>query len=99
MDWNHQKMPYLSMPPVVHPFSIPSMVTDAGSENIGKAQIVSEFAKPFKLIGLLGAANAGTFGDGRTTEEIDVAGVVAVPGGCDMIVDEATATWVPQKRG
>ena len=32
-----------------------------GAENVGQAQIVSEFSKPFELEGLFGAADAGAF--------------------------------------
>ncbi|KIM52524.1 hypothetical protein SCLCIDRAFT_32592 [Scleroderma citrinum Foug A] len=105
MDWNHQKIPYFSMPPTVHPSSIPSTVTTAGSdhislgaENVRNAQIVSEFSKPFELAGLFGAADLGTFGNEQKTEEMDLMGVVAAPEVSDMIIDEATAMWIPQKR-
>ncbi|KAL1938053.1 hypothetical protein VTO73DRAFT_12064 [Trametes versicolor] len=70
MDWNHQKIPYFSAPPVVHPSLIPSTVPGAGgssqiapgAETVGQAQIVAELAKPFELDGLFGAADAGAFG-------------------------------------
>ena len=69
MDWNHQKIPYYSVPPDVHPSLIPSTVVDGGArtvapgaESVGQAQIVTEFAKPFTLAGLFGAADAGAFG-------------------------------------
>jgi nuclear GTP-binding protein len=42
-----------------------------GAENVGQAQIVSEFSKPFELEGLFGAADASAFGnaqDGGTDE-------------------------------
>ncbi|KZT65722.1 P-loop containing nucleoside triphosphate hydrolase protein [Daedalea quercina L-15889] len=68
-DWNHQKIPYYSIPPDVHPSLIPSTVVDGGerivapgAENVGQAQIVTEFARPFTLDGLFGAADAGAFG-------------------------------------
>ncbi|KAI0743336.1 hypothetical protein C8Q80DRAFT_1180367 [Daedaleopsis nitida] len=70
-DWNHQKIPYYSTPPDVHPSLIPSTVPAGpagmsqiapGAETVGQAQIVSEFAKPFMLEGLFGAADAGAFG-------------------------------------
>jgi nuclear GTP-binding protein len=35
-----------------------------GAENVGQAQILSEFSKPFELEGLFGAADAGAFGGG-----------------------------------
>jgi len=69
MDWNHQKIPYFSVPPSIHPSSIPSTVPGTGAqevapgaENVGQAQILSEFSKPFTLEGLFGAADAGAFG-------------------------------------
>ncbi|PPR03572.1 hypothetical protein CVT24_007611 [Panaeolus cyanescens] len=90
MDWNQQKIPYFSEPPSIHPSLIPSTVAATrdgpdgpmvapGAENVGQAQIVTEFAKPFELEGLFGAADAGAFGgrhgDGDTPmadEEGDV---------------------------
>ncbi|OCH85868.1 P-loop containing nucleoside triphosphate hydrolase protein [Obba rivulosa] len=70
MDWNHQKIPYFSVPPTVHPSLVPSTVVEGGertiapgAENVGQAQIVTEFSKPFALDGLFGAADAGAFGD------------------------------------
>ncbi|KAF8642087.1 hypothetical protein AX16_009703 [Volvariella volvacea WC 439] len=70
-DWNHQKIPYYSEPPSIHPSLIPSLVsTDGqalviapGAENVGQAKILNEFSKPFELEGLFGAADAGAFGD------------------------------------
>ena len=103
MDWNHQKIPYFSIPPTVHPSSIPSTIAGGGSEHIapgaetvGQAQIVSEFSKPFELAGLFGTADAGAF-DNEPTTEVDMAEDMAASGGPDMIVDEA-ATSIPQKR-
>ncbi|KAE9401184.1 P-loop containing nucleoside triphosphate hydrolase protein [Gymnopus androsaceus JB14] len=74
-DWNHQKIPYFSVPPTIHPSSIPSTIPAApgpsseqviapGAENVGQAQILSAFSKPFELEGLFGAADAGAFGSG-----------------------------------
>ncbi|EGO22974.1 hypothetical protein SERLADRAFT_471561 [Serpula lacrymans var. lacrymans S7.9] len=77
MDWNHQKIPYFSVPPSVHPSSIPSTVTisgDAtiapGAETVGQAQILAEFGKPFELAGFFGAADAGAFGEDPAVEEV-----------------------------
>ncbi|KAG6810954.1 hypothetical protein H0H92_009657 [Tricholoma furcatifolium] len=78
-DWNHQKIPYFSEPPAIHPSLIPSVVptylnpSDApmiapGAENVGQAQIVTEFSKPFELAGLFGAADAGAFGGGSSED-------------------------------
>ncbi|KAH9946725.1 hypothetical protein B0H21DRAFT_742131 [Amylocystis lapponica] len=69
MDWNHQKIPYFSVPPTIHPSSVPSTVPGTGAqivapgaENVGQAQILNEFSKPFTLEGLFGVADAGAFG-------------------------------------
>uniref|UniRef100_A0A8H7XRC6 CP-type G domain-containing protein n=1 Tax=Psilocybe cubensis TaxID=181762 RepID=A0A8H7XRC6_PSICU len=72
-DWNQQKIPYFSTPPTIHPSMIPSTVAATrtgedgpviapGAENVGQAQILTEFSKPFQLEGLFGAADAGAFG-------------------------------------
>lgn len=75
MDWNHQKIPYFSIPPTVHPSLVPSTVVEGGertiapgAENVGQAQIVTEFSKAFTLDGLFGAADAGAFGDSNTPD-------------------------------
>ncbi|KAG6878597.1 hypothetical protein C0993_003052 [Termitomyces sp. T159_Od127] len=72
-DWNNQKIPYYSEPPAIHPSLIPSVVPTninssssapviaPGAENVGQAQIVSSFSKPFELTGIFGAADAGAF--------------------------------------
>ena len=69
-DWNHQKIPYFSTPPTVHPSLVPSTVPGTegaqvapGAENVGQAQIVSEFAPTFTLAGWFGAADEGAFGE------------------------------------
>ncbi|KAG6892210.1 hypothetical protein C0992_001466, partial [Termitomyces sp. T32_za158] len=48
-----------------------------GAENVGQAQIVSSFSKPFELMGLFGAADAGAFSenvpmDGLVDEDGDI---------------------------
>ncbi|KAF5375894.1 hypothetical protein D9615_008206 [Tricholomella constricta] len=82
-DWNHQKIPYFSEPPAIHPSLIPSVVqTNPGSsssvpmiapgaENVGQAQILSTLSKPFELEGLFGAADAGAFGGGARDIPMD----------------------------
>ena len=47
-------------------------VVAPGAENVGQAQIVTEFSKPFELEGLFGAADAGAFG-GRTNDDVPMA--------------------------
>ncbi|KAJ8074976.1 nuclear GTP-binding protein nug1 [Marasmius tenuissimus] len=79
-DWNHQKIPYFSVPPVIHPSLIPSTmqatssaeaVVAPGAENVGQAQIVTSFSKPFELAGLFGAADAKAFGGNGGDIEMD----------------------------
>ncbi|KAJ7188338.1 P-loop containing nucleoside triphosphate hydrolase protein [Mycena filopes] len=68
-DWNHQKIPYFTEPPAIHPSQIPSTVGSGaatmiapGAEQVGQAQILSELSAPFSLPGLFGDADAGAFG-------------------------------------
>ena len=76
-DWNHQKIPYFSRPPELHPSLVPSTVPGGsnevapGAETVGQAQILTEFSKPFTLDGLFGAADAGAFGAGADAEMAD----------------------------
>ena len=76
-DWNHQKIPYFSRPPELHPSLVPSTVPGGGNEvapgaeTVGQAQILTEFSKPFALDGLFGAADAGAFGAGADAEMAD----------------------------
>ena len=82
-DWNHQKIPYCSVPPAIHPSSIPSTVPPLGTqletviapgaENVGHAQILTEFSKPFELEGLFGTADQKAFG-GDAATDIDMDG-------------------------
>ncbi|KIK69019.1 hypothetical protein GYMLUDRAFT_35060 [Collybiopsis luxurians FD-317 M1] len=77
-DWNYQKIPYCSAPPAIHPSSIPSTVPPLGTqqehviapgaENVGHAQILTEFSKPFELEGLFGAADQKAFGGDAATD-------------------------------
>ncbi|KJA18946.1 hypothetical protein HYPSUDRAFT_56903 [Hypholoma sublateritium FD-334 SS-4] len=79
-DWNQQKIPYFSSPPTIHPSLIPSTIPATrngdeaptiapGAENVGQAQILSEFSQPFTLDGLFGAADAGVFGN-RANDDV-----------------------------
>lgn len=67
MDWNHQKIPYFSVPPTIHPSSMPSATT--GAETVGQAQILNSFSKPFELAGLFGTADAGAFNEDAPMQE------------------------------
>ncbi|KAG1824565.1 P-loop containing nucleoside triphosphate hydrolase protein [Suillus subaureus] len=104
MDWNHQKIPYFSVPPTIHPSSMPS--TTIGAETVGQAQILNSFSKPFELAGLFGTADAGAFNEnGPMQEEVamddgevndDIAGQES-----GMIVDDgmtASAPSLPSSR-
>ncbi|KAJ3575323.1 hypothetical protein NP233_g1179 [Leucocoprinus birnbaumii] len=84
-DWNHQKIPYFSEPPALHPSLIPSTISGGngeapsiapGAENVGQAQIVSQFSKPFQLEGLFGVADAGAFGGEAPMDAADEDGDV-----------------------
>ncbi|KAJ7462221.1 P-loop containing nucleoside triphosphate hydrolase protein [Mycena galericulata] len=84
-DWNHQKIPYFSEPPAVHPSQIPSTVgTGAaatiapGAEQVGQAQILSAFSAPFSLPGLFNDADAGAFGPDDVPMDADEDGDVFV---------------------
>ncbi|KAI0783164.1 hypothetical protein C8Q75DRAFT_785156 [Abortiporus biennis] len=65
-DWNHQKIPYYTTPPTIHPSSIPSSapggIIAPGAENVGQARIITEFGKAFEVEGLFGMADQGAFG-------------------------------------
>ena len=43
-----------------------------GAENVGQAQILTEFSQPFTLDGLFGAADAGAFGE-RANDDVPMA--------------------------
>ncbi|VDB83100.1 unnamed protein product [Peniophora sp. CBMAI 1063] len=66
-DWNHQKIPFYSEPPTIHPSLVPSTIAGPvgaeplirpGAEHTGEAQILSSFSAPFALAGLFGDADA-----------------------------------------
>ncbi|KAI0033609.1 P-loop containing nucleoside triphosphate hydrolase protein [Vararia minispora EC-137] len=64
-DWNHQKIPFYTQPPSVHPSQLPSTVTvdgttqvAPGAEATGSAQILGAYSAPFTLAGLFGEADA-----------------------------------------
>ncbi|KAH9840568.1 P-loop containing nucleoside triphosphate hydrolase protein [Rhodofomes roseus] len=107
-DWNHQKIPYCSVPPDVHPSLIPSTIVEGGertvapgAESVGQAQIVTEFAKPFTLDGLFGAADAGAFGGvpGPDAMELEPEEVVDVMDEDGKQMDEDDlAPAIPRKR-
>lgn len=61
-DWNHQKIPYFSEPPVIHPSMLPSETL--GAEAVGQAQILPTLSAPFQLEGLFDAADNGAFNVG-----------------------------------
>ncbi|KAH7886774.1 P-loop containing nucleoside triphosphate hydrolase protein [Phlebopus sp. FC_14] len=106
IDWNHQKIPYFSVPPAIHPSSIPSTIPGsgggagtvaAGAETVGQAQILTEFSKPFELAGLFGAADVGAFGTVLPAEEVPMDDDSADHGAEPMATEE-TPPHLPQKR-
>lgn len=73
-DWNTGKIPYYSVPPAVHPSSLPSVSTDGGqltgAENVGEAKIVSQFGEAFDLDALFRDADAAVLnGDDAEMDE------------------------------
>ncbi|KAA1470739.1 P-loop containing nucleoside triphosphate hydrolase protein [Dentipellis sp. KUC8613] len=84
-DWNHQKIPFHTVPPTIHPSSIPSTIPASGSlapqiapgaENVGQAQILTQLGQPFMLAGLFGEADAEMgLGDTGENEEATMEGV------------------------
>ncbi|KAG6373687.1 P-loop containing nucleoside triphosphate hydrolase protein [Boletus reticuloceps] len=100
MDWNHQKIPYFSDPPTIHPSMIPSMIPSTaggsavvapGAETVGQAQILADFSKPFELAGLFGAADAGAFASEVTMADD------TVEHEAEMVADD-TPLHIPLKR-
>lgn len=71
-DWNHHKIPYFSVPPVIHPSSMPAMTSTGevapGAEEVGQARILTEMSKPFELGALFQGADDGAFGVGPDAE-------------------------------
>jgi nuclear GTP-binding protein len=106
-DWNHQKIPYFSIPPAIHPSMIPSTIPNSGSttstETVGQVQILTKFSKPFELPGLFGAAD-GRFRRDMAAEgegEEDAPMGDATPEGheveAEMLTDEMPVR-IPVKR-
>ncbi|KAG1850550.1 P-loop containing nucleoside triphosphate hydrolase protein [Suillus tomentosus] len=103
MDWNHQKIPYFSVPPTIHPSSMPSATT--GAETVGQSQILDSFSKPFELAGLFCTADAGAFNENAPMQEVAMddsevnTDIAARESG--MIVDDgmtASALSIPSSR-
>ena len=93
MDWNHQKIPYMSTPPVVHPSLVPATMSGSetvapGAETTGQAQILTELSKQFELAGFFGAADAGAFGGESADQDMtDDGGFIPDPEGDPMAED------------
>ncbi|KAH7922290.1 P-loop containing nucleoside triphosphate hydrolase protein [Leucogyrophana mollusca] len=108
MDWNHQKIPYFSIPPTVHPSSVPSTlpgmgdtVVAPGAENVGQAQILTEFSKPFELAGLFGAADAGAFGGDSAVDEVIMEDETAIQESFqepELMIEDEHAPLLSHKR-
>ena len=76
MGWNHQEVPYFSVPPAIHPSMIASTIPNIasgsptvapGAETVGQAQILTEVSKSFGLVGLFGVADEGAFASEEVT--------------------------------
>ena len=94
-DWNHQKIPYFSVPPTVHPSLVPSTVPGTGgaqiapgAENIGQAQILTEMSAPFQLEGLFGQADAGAFGGGGDDAVMEDDADAFIPDGAESMDED-----------
>ncbi|KAI6152723.1 P-loop containing nucleoside triphosphate hydrolase protein [Pisolithus thermaeus] len=106
MDWNHQKIPYFSIPPTAHPSSVPSTIPSAGdaviapgAENVGQVKIVTGLSKPFELAGLFEAADAGAFDNQPNAGEVNMeeaSTVTGYPEGSEMVAEESS--HLPRKR-
>jgi len=107
-DWNHQKIPYFSVPPAIHPSQIPSTIPGTangtaaavvapGAETVGQAQILAELSKPFELAGLFGAADAGAFASEDARPEEIVMDDDIASDEVTMVTDDA-AVRLPLKR-
>ncbi|EPQ53133.1 P-loop containing nucleoside triphosphate hydrolase protein, partial [Gloeophyllum trabeum ATCC 11539] len=104
-DWNHQKIPYCTRPPAVHPSLLPSKDGDGqvarGAESVGEAKIVGAFAPAFTIEGLFGQADRGAWEDAEMQVE-EAAGAGAGAGmeedGAAMEADEPAPAALQRKR-
>lgn len=104
-DWNAQKIPYYTNPPVVHPSSVPSAVAGGGiapgAEDVGQARIVEGgMSAPFSLAGLFGDADEGAFGDAEMADEAEAAAASEkTMGEAALAMEEDGPTLnIPRKR-
>ncbi|KAI0344187.1 P-loop containing nucleoside triphosphate hydrolase protein [Trametopsis cervina] len=71
-DWNQHKIPYFSVPPVIHPSLVPAMTSTGeiapGAEDVGQARILTTLGKAFELGDLFHGADEGAFGEHPDTE-------------------------------
>ncbi|KAF8610512.1 P-loop containing nucleoside triphosphate hydrolase protein [Ceratobasidium sp. AG-I] len=77
-DWNTGKIPYHSIPPAVHPSSLPSLPTGnsqqpTGGEDVGEAKIVSQLGEAFDLDALFRDADAAVLNGVGADEEMEEA--------------------------
>lgn len=112
MDWNHQKIPYFSVPPAIHPSMIPSTTPNTaggpattapviapGAETVGQAQILTQLSKPFELAGLFGAADAGAFAmEDAQVDEVMMGDDTAEPEHEAAMMADDTPLRIPLKR-
>ncbi|KAI0089915.1 P-loop containing nucleoside triphosphate hydrolase protein [Irpex rosettiformis] len=71
-DWNNHKIPFFSVPPTIHPSSLPAMTSAGqiapGAEQVGQSRILTELGKPFELGALFQGADEGAFGNNGDAE-------------------------------
>ncbi|THH01610.1 hypothetical protein EW026_g1109 [Hermanssonia centrifuga] len=99
-DWNHHKIPYFTIPPTIHPSSLPAMTASGevapGAEDVGQARIVTELGKAFELGALFQGADEGAFGDqgatGSDEQEVNMDEAE------DGMVEDATVSPTAHKR-
>ncbi|KAI0067448.1 P-loop containing nucleoside triphosphate hydrolase protein [Artomyces pyxidatus] len=104
-DWNHQKIPFYSHPPTVHPSQIPTMVTSntnaptiaPGAEHTGQAQILTSLSAPFTLAGLFGEADAAMDAQAEAIDDGDVE-IHDDDAWVDADEDSMTVDHTPQSR-
>ncbi|KAI0315678.1 P-loop containing nucleoside triphosphate hydrolase protein [Amylostereum chailletii] len=96
-DWNHQKIPFFTVPPTIHPSLVPSTLPGAsdqvapGAEATGQAQILTELGKPFTLEGLFGDADAAMDQDGFVPDTEDSMQIEGDVEEGTMTIDEDTS--------
>ncbi|KIJ40334.1 hypothetical protein M422DRAFT_49248 [Sphaerobolus stellatus SS14] len=85
VDWNTNKIPYFSVPPLIHPSSVPNLDVP-GAENVGEAMIVGAFGEAFDVAGGGDEDMGGEEGEGMDED------------GVPMDSDDPLRHIIPSKR-